>query len=123
MKKILLIDDNDDLREELIEALKLEGFDVLSAGNGMKGIEIARMFAPHLILCDIMMHGMDGFEVYSKLKEDNTTASVPFVFLTAMAEADEIRKGLDLGADEYLIKPIALKDLVETIYRKISETK
>lgn len=123
MKKILIIDDNDFLREELIEALKFEGFDVLSANNGMNGVEIAQVFVPHLILCDILMHGMDGFEVFSKLKDDATTASIPFVFLTAMAEADEICKGMGLGADEYLIKPISLEYLLKTINQKISETK
>lgn len=122
MKKILFIDDNDYLRDEIVDALKFEGFDLLNAGNGPDGIEMARTQIPHLILCDIRMSEMDGFEVCRKLKGDTVTASIPFIFLTAMAEADEIRKGMDLGADNYLIKPISLKDLLKAINLTISGT-
>lgn len=121
MKKILFIDDNDHLREEIIEALKFEGFDVLSAGNGPEGIEVAKSQLPHLILCDIRMPEMDGFEVYRRLRAEAITSSIPFIFLTAIAEADEVRKGMSLGADDYLVKPISLKDLIKSIQQKISK--
>lgn len=123
MKKILLIDDNVHLREEIIDALNFEGFEVFSADGGPHGIEMARRLAPDLILCDIRMPEMDGFAVCEKLKSDPITALIPFVFLTAMAETDDARRGMDLGADDYVIKPISLEELLKTIYVKIRKSK
>ncbi|HZL09040.1 MAG TPA: response regulator [Prolixibacteraceae bacterium] len=115
MKKILFIDDNISLLEEILEALKFEGYHVLGASKGFEGIEIAKKEKPDLILCDILMPEMDGFEIYKKIKDNTSTSLIPFVFLTALAEPDEIRKGMELGADDYIIKPILLEDLLEVI--------
>lgn len=122
MKKILLIDDNTNLLEEISEALNFEGYDVFGASNGFEGIEIARKKKPDLILCDILMPEIDGFEVYKQLKDDASTSFIPFIFLTALAEQNEIRKGMELGVDDYIIKPILLKDLLNTIFTRLQKS-
>lgn len=123
MKKILFIDDNDSLRELTLEALSLEGFKVFGAGNGQQGIAIAIEQNPDIILCDIMMPEIDGYEVYRQLKANPATELIPFVFLTALAERDDIRKGMNLGADDYIIKPISLEELLTTIYARLNKSK
>lgn len=122
MEKILFIDDNADLREEILEALKFEGFDVLGACDGLEGIEIAKTKKPNLILCDIRMPKLDGFEVYKQLQNDTSTALIPFVFLTALSEQDEIRKGMELGADDYIVKPILLEKLLKVIFLRLQKS-
>jgi CheY-like chemotaxis protein/anti-sigma regulatory factor (Ser/Thr protein kinase) len=123
MKKILFIDDNVSLRELTLEALSLEGFDVFGAGDGKGGIAIAKEHSPDIILCDIMMPEIDGYEVYRQLKADPSTALIPFIFLTALAERDDVRKGMNLGADDYIIKPISLDELLATIYTRLNKSK
>jgi two-component system, sensor histidine kinase and response regulator len=123
MKKILFIDDNDELRKITLEALELEGFQVSGANCGRQGIEIAREQKPDLILCDIMMPEIDGFEVFQQLRSITATSSIPVVFLTALAERENIRKGMDLGVDDYLIKPFTLEELLETIDTSMRKTK
>ncbi len=115
MKKILFIDDNTCLLEEILEALNFEGYDVLGTSDGFEGIELAKKEKPDLILCDILMPRIDGFEVYKQLQNDSSTSLIPFIFLTALAEQNEIRKGMELGVDDYIIKPILLKDLLNAI--------
>jgi len=121
MKKILFIDDNTALREVTLEALQLEGFDALGAENGKQGILMAKEQIPDLILCDIMMPETDGYEVYKQLKSDSSTSLIPFIFLTALSERDDVRKGMNLGADDYVTKPIALSELLETIYTRLEK--
>jgi K+-sensing histidine kinase KdpD len=122
MKKILYIDDNTNLLEEILEALNFEGFDVYGASGGFDGIEIAKREKPDLILCDIMMQEIDGFEVYKQLKEDTSTSLIPFIFLTALAEQNEIRKGMELGVDDYIVKPILLEDLLNAIRIRLQKS-
>ena len=122
MGKILLIDDNTSLLEEILDALKFEGYDVFGAGNGIEGLRIAKLKIPDLILCDILMPGLDGFEVYRQLKKDSSTSLIPFIFLTALAEQSEIRKGMELGVDDYLVKPISLKDLLKVISTRLQKS-
>lgn len=122
MRKILYIDDNTNLLEEILDALKFEGFQVYGASDGQQGIEIAKTQKPNLILCDIMMPGIDGFEIYKQIKEDTSTSLIPFIFLTALAEPDEIRKGMELGVDDYIIKPILLKDLLNIISIRLKKS-
>jgi len=122
MKKILYIDDNTNLLEEILEALKFEGFDVFGASGGSEGIEVAKREKPDLILCDIMMQGIDGFEVYKQLKQDSSTSLIPFIFLTALAEQNEIRKGMELGVDDYIIKPILLEELLNAIRIRLQKS-
>jgi DNA-binding NarL/FixJ family response regulator len=115
MKKILVIEDEPEMRRNLLAILKLEQFDGLGAENGAAGIELARREKPDLILCDVMMPQLDGYGVLRALREDAVTAAIPFVFLTAKGERRDVRDGMNLGADDYLTKPVAKSDLLKTI--------
>ena len=103
--KILVIEDNQDVRENLIEILELSNFTVLAAEDGLKGVEMAQTQAPDLILCDVMMPKLDGFGVLNILGKRPDTSGIPFVFLTAKAERSDFRRGMNLGADDYVTKP------------------
>lgn len=121
MKTILLIEDNTEVRENTAEILQLASYKVLTAANGKIGVEIAKSEKPDLIVCDIMMPELDGYGVLHLLSRDPNTASIPFIFLTAKTEKDDFRKGMNLGADDYLTKPfddLALLDAVEMRLRK-----
>jgi CheY-like chemotaxis protein len=107
MDTILLIEDNLELLENLTELLESENYRVVMASNGYDGLNIASQVIPDLIISDIMMSGMDGYEVLDKLSKHLRTRTIPFIFITAKAEKIEKKFGLDLGADDYLIKPIS----------------
>jgi CRP-like cAMP-binding protein/CheY-like chemotaxis protein len=106
MKRILIIEDNAELRENMAEIIALGDYEVLTAENGKLGVEAALAQAPHLIVCDIMMPVLDGYGVYHLLSKHAETASIPFIFLTAKSEKADIRKGMDMGADDYIMKPL-----------------
>ncbi|MFA5245536.1 MAG: response regulator, partial [Pedobacter sp.] len=114
-KKILIIEDNEDIRESSIEILELAGYDVLQAENGKIGVEIAQQQLPDMILCDIMMPELDGYGVLYLLSKNHETANIPFIFLTAKAERSDMRKGMEMGADDYLTKPFDDMELLNTI--------
>lgn len=118
-KKILLIEDNPDVRENTNEILDLAGYDVVTAPNGKIGVEVAQKEKPDLIICDIMMPELDGYGVLHILSKDSETARVPFIFLTAKTEKTDIRKGMNLGADDYLTKPFDDTDLLNAIEARI----
>jgi CRP-like cAMP-binding protein len=121
MKKILIIEDNQDVRENLAERLVLANYMVQTAENGKIGVDIALDDPPDLILCDIMMPVMDGFNVLHILSNKPSTAGIPFIFLTAKAEMTDLRQGMNLGADDYITKPyddLELLNAVETRLRK-----
>lgn len=123
MKKILLIEDNIDIRENTAELLGLAGYDVKTAPNGKIGVDLAIKEQPDLIICDIMMPELDGYGVLHILSKRADTAPIPFIFLTALAEKAEVRKGMELGADDYLTKPFddtSLLNAIETRFRKNS---
>src|SRR4051812_3570996 len=103
--RILIIEDNDDIRESVVEILELANYEVAAANNGKSGIEIATRQLPDLILCDIMMPELDGYGVLYLLAKKPETSAIPFIFLTAKAERTDIRKGMEMGADDYLTKP------------------
>lgn len=103
MIKILIIEDTVTLREYISYALELEGFEVLNADDGKTGIQMAKEYLPDLILCDIMMPGMDGYNVLQLLKSEDGELQFPFIFITALAERENIRAGMELGADQYKI--------------------
>lgn len=114
-KKILLIEDNEDIRESSQEILELAGYEVLLAENGKIGVEIAQQHLPDMILCDIMMPELDGYGVLYLLSKNPNTENIPFIFLTAKAERADMRKGMEMGADDYLTKPFDDIELLNTI--------
>jgi diguanylate cyclase (GGDEF)-like protein len=115
MTTILVIEDELPIRELIAEMLMLEDFEVLQAGNGREGIEIAQSQCPNLIICDVMMPVLDGYGVLTALQQDTSTASIPFIFLTARGTKQDIRYGMNLGADDYLIKPFTQDELLDAI--------
>jgi len=121
MKTVLIIEDNFDIRENTAELLELEGYTVLTAPNGKEGHAMAREKLPHVILCDVMMPEMNGYELLKQLKQDAVTANIPFIFVSASVERKEIQAGLDMGANGYLGKPFAQEDLMKELKRCLSK--
>ena len=115
MKKILVIEDEAEMRRNLLAILKLEKFHGLGAENGRRGLELALREKPDLILCDVMMPALDGHGVLRALRNDAVTAAIPFIFLTAKGEKRDVRDGMGLGADDYLTKPVVKADLLAAI--------
>lgn len=111
VKRILVIDDDAKLRNHFVELLRLEGYDVSEARNGREGLERARRDVPDLVLCDITMPEMNGHRVLETLRAEPRTAHVPFIFLTGWSEQEDVRTGMNLGADDYLKKPVAPDEL------------
>jgi CRP-like cAMP-binding protein/CheY-like chemotaxis protein len=121
MKKILLIEDNEELRENTAELLELSGYNVEQAPNGKEGVRLARQKPVDLIICDIMMPEMDGYGVLFALSKDPELVKIPFVFLTAKSDRSDFRKGMNMGADDYIAKPfndIELLDAIESRLKK-----
>lgn len=121
MKKILLIEDSKEMRENTAEILELASYKVVTASNGKAGVDLAVKEVPDLIICDIMMPDLDGYGVLYLLGKNQITTSIPFIFLTAKAEKSDMRKGMSMGADDYLTKPfeeMELLNAVETRLRK-----
>lgn len=119
--KILVADDDPDVLDGIIDVLEGEGFIVLSATNGTEAIAIVREFQPDLIICDVIMPIMSGYEFLEHLKQDISLATIPFIFLTAHAEKDSLRLGMDLGADDYLTKPIDRGELLRAISARLQK--
>ena len=119
--KILIIEDNQEIRESTIEILELAGYKALAAPNGKAGIQIAKDELPTLIICDIMMPYLDGFGVLYLLGKEPQTANIPFIFLTAKAERADMRKGMEMGADDYLTKPFDDIELLKAIESRLKK--
>lgn len=119
MPKILVIEDSHLLRNDIVELLNLEGYDVLAAENGRHGVQAAREFQPDLIICDIMMPELDGYGVLEAVRHDPGTAATPFIFMTAKTDKSDIRLGMGLGADDYLTKPFLTSDLLNSIQARL----
>ncbi len=122
MKKILLIEDNHEVRENTSEILSLANYTVVSAENGKVGVALAIQEMPDLIICDIMMPELDGYGVLHILSKNTATARIPFIFLTAKTEKTDVRKGMTLGADDYLTKPFDDTDLLNTIEARLRKS-
>jgi DNA-binding response OmpR family regulator len=118
-KKILIIEDNSDIRENIAELLELSGYRVYSADNGNTGIALAVEHWPDIILCDIAMPDLDGYGVLSLLRAQLQIAGTPFIFLTAKAERNDLSRGLGSGADGYLVKPFDAADLLDAIESRL----
>jgi CRP-like cAMP-binding protein len=122
MKTILLIEDSDDIRETTAEILELANYKVLTAENGKIGVEIAHQTKPDLVVCDIMMPVLDGYGVLHIFSQNPDLQNIPFIFLTAKTERSDLRKGMDMGADDYLTKPfqeIELLNAIESRFKKL----
>jgi DNA-binding NarL/FixJ family response regulator len=119
MKKILIIEDEPEMRRNITALLSYHQYQPLAAENGRAGVEVARREKPDLVLCDVMMPELDGFGVLQALQSDPALARIPFIFLTARGERDDLRSGMDLGADDYLTKPVANADLVRAIAARL----
>ncbi len=123
MEKILIIEDNPNIRENTVEILQLMNYKVFSAENGKIGVEAALRETPDLILCDIMMPVLDGYGVLHMLRKNSSTKNTPFIFLTAKTERDDFRKGMELGADDYITKPFNETELLKAIECRLKKVK
>ena len=122
MKKILVIEDNADVRENLCEILELSDYIPYSAENGKAGVEVAISKDVDLILCDVMMPELDGFGVLKILNKNPKTSGIPFIFLTAKSEKADFRKGMGLGADDYITKPFDDVELLDAIEMRLKKS-
>ncbi len=121
-KRILIIEDNADIRENTAEILEFSGYETLTASDGKEGVAVALSQHPDLILCDIMMPELDGLGVLYLVSNNPRTANIPFIFITAKTERSDIRKGMELGADDYLTKPFDDIELLKTVEARLKKS-
>jgi DNA-binding NarL/FixJ family response regulator len=119
MKKLLVIEDQPQMRTNLTLMLQLNGYEVAAAPDGRSGLEAVRASKPDLILCDVMMPELDGYAVLEALRQEEETAGIPFIFLTAKGDKKEQRAGMKLGADDYLTKPVTEADLLDSVSARL----
>ncbi|MCB1208133.1 MAG: response regulator transcription factor [Verrucomicrobiales bacterium] len=119
MKKILIIEDQASMRKNIAFILEMEGFKTCAAANGREGIDIAKAEKPDLILCDVMMPEVDGYGVLQALRQDPAFATMPFIFLSAKSDHNDIRSGMNLGADDYLTKPVVHEELMAAVHSRL----
>ncbi|WP_153798372.1 response regulator [Foetidibacter luteolus] len=122
MKKILVIEDNDEVRENIAEILELSNYKVFTAPNGKEGVETALRELPDLVVCDIMMPVLDGYGVLHLLNKRVETNAIPFIFLTAKSEKGDFRKGMEMGADDYITKPFDGIELLNAVEIRLKKT-
>jgi two-component system, OmpR family, alkaline phosphatase synthesis response regulator PhoP len=121
MRKILVIEDEPAIRDSLLDLLEAEGFEVLYADNGQDGLGLARSASPDLILCDVNLPELDGYQVLTQLRQQSETATLPFIFLTARSTKADFRYGMELGADDYLQKPCSGEELLGAIAARFAK--
>lgn len=121
-KRVLLIEDDKTVRENTAEILDLSDYTVFTARDGEEGVALAKEKLPDIIVCDVMMPKLDGYGVLAQLAEDDNTVEIPFIFLSAKTDHKDIRRGMDLGADDYLTKPYEEEDLINAIESRIAKT-
>jgi CheY-like chemotaxis protein len=121
MKIVLLIEDDPTLRENTAELLRFSNYEVSTASNGKKGLELANNNIPDIIICDIMMPELNGYAVLEALAESDQTKHIPFIFLSAMTERKDVRKGMNLGADDYITKPFSEEELISAIESRLAK--
>ena len=119
MKKILIVEDDDIIRENISDALNLYNYQIYTAINGKDGLQLAIKMSPDLILCDIKIPLLNGYEVLEALKNDENTQLIPFIFISAKSNQEDIQKGMNLGAVDYIIKPFLLLDLIKILETKL----
>src|SRR5712691_8267690 len=120
-KKVLVIDDTQEIRMIITESLNLYGFTTLTAEDGMSGIKMAQEHQPDLIICDINMPNLDGYGTLTALRENEATATIPFIFLSGAADKLNMRRGMELGADDYLTKPFTHKELMAAVNTRLEK--
>ena len=121
--RILVIEDENEVRTSIIDLLEAAGYTIMSASDGLEALKVVRNMIPDLVVSDIMMPKMDGYSVLDEFQKDPATASVPFIFLTAKVDPSDIRKGMNKGADDYVIKPFKAKELLRTIEIRLEKKK
>jgi DNA-binding NarL/FixJ family response regulator len=120
MNRILVIEDQPQMRRNIAFILEMENFEVLTAENGRAGLQMAQELLPDLVICDVMMPELDGYGVIRELRSRPATATMPFIFLTAKGDKMDLRNGMNLGADDYLTKPVVREDLLEAVKVRLS---
>ncbi len=120
-ERLLIIEDNEEVRENLAEILELYGYETSQAPNGLEGVKTAIQFPPDMILCDVMMPELDGYGVLNLLAKNERTAGIPFIFITAKTETEDIRRGMNLGADDYITKPFYKDELLQVIKTRLAK--
>lgn len=120
MTTLLVIEDEPDMRESLVTTLGFEGFRVFGAADGSAGLALTRRHNPDLIVCDIQLPGRDGYAVLAAVRADPDLGAIPFIFLTARGEKADQRQGMVQGADDYLVKPVAIADLLAAIRARLA---
>src|ERR1043166_2518609 len=120
-KKVLVIDDTQDIRLIIAESLSLYGFKTLSAADGTSGVEVAKAELPDLIICDINMPNLDGYGTLAALRENEATATIPFIFLSGASDKPNVRRGMEMGADDYLTKPFTHKELMAAVNTRLEK--
>ena len=120
MTKILVIEDQPQMRKNIAFILEMENFQVFAAENGRQGLDLARKNKPDLVICDVMMPELDGYGVLTELRAAPATATLPFIFLTAKGDKRDLRRGMNLGADDYLTKPVLREDLLEAVRTRLT---
>jgi signal transduction histidine kinase len=121
MSKILVIEDEDFVRTNVSELLEAENFEVVSAENGLLGVQVAKEQIPDLIICDVMMPKLNGREVLETLRKDPKTEMIPFIFLTAKADKTDVRQAMEQGADDYLTKPFTRAELLGAVHSRLEK--
>jgi signal transduction histidine kinase len=121
MKRVLVIDDDESYRQMVSSILKQSGFAVLDANNGNQGIELAQTHALDLVICDVMMENLDGFGVLDRLRMDPATSTMPFIFMTGLTDKESMRKGMTLGADDFLVKPFTGEVLLSAVEARLTK--
>jgi DNA-binding response OmpR family regulator len=122
MKKLILIIEDDEIfRSIIFDLLELENFNVISAQDGFLGLKLAKQFNPDLILCDINIPHLNGYEVLNKLREDLTIANIPFIFITSDTDTKSRCQAMQLGANDYLTKPVKIRTLLESIAHQFKQ--
>jgi DNA-binding NarL/FixJ family response regulator len=120
MSKIVVIEDQPQMRRNIAFMLEMEQFEVFAAENGREGLELVRQHKPDLVICDVMMPQVDGYAVLEQLRKEPETATLPFIFLTAKGDKPDVRQGMNLGADDYLTKPVGRVDLLAAIRSRLA---
>lgn len=120
-KTILVVEDAHSLRKDILEMLGFEGYHAVGAENGLVGVQRARDLQPDLIICDIMMPGLDGYGMLKELRHEEATSMIPFIFLTARTDRVDVRQGMELGADDYLTKPFTASELLNTVHTRLEK--